>query len=243
MKFISYNPLLFNKLINFYDIYQVSFLLSVPNFINYEVQRVLYLRPIGNTSNYSQEFSEECLQKKDAFANSLIQWYSMVISYLVPSCVLIICYIKILMYMSSKAKRLAHNAYNGRVSVYRKRKVTRTVVFLTLTFIVLWFPVHFLATWYRLDKNFPQSPEIYLLKLAAHTMSYANSTVNPLIYGFSNESFRLSLSHFMRKFMYKKKLSMEIGGRSKRTSAKDESIQLTNMNKTSQVMEPLAGPR
>jgi hypothetical protein len=210
------------------------------------MQRVLYV-PVTNydqttassnntTSSPSRDTTEvyqECVQKKHAFTNSFIQWYSMIISYVLPSCVLIICYIKILMYMSSKAQRLARNfSYNGRsrVSVHRKRKVTRTVIFLTLTFIVLWFPVHFLATWYRLDKNFPMNTQSYFFKLVAHTMTYANPSVNPLIYGFSNESFRLSLSHFMRKCLYKKKLTIEIDTRAshmKRSlSAKEETLRL-----------------
>jgi hypothetical protein len=185
-----------------------------------------------------KEVVEECVQKELAFANSFIQWYSMIISYMLPSCVLIICYIKIIMYMSSKAQRLARTlSYNGRgrVSLHRKRKVTRTVIFLTLTFICLWFPVHFLATWYRLDKNFPKNSHSYLFKLVAHTMTYANSSVNPLIYGFSNESFRLSLAHFMRKCLYKKKLTIEIDGRGSRfkrggASVKEETINLTNFH-------------
>ena len=95
---------------------------------------------------------------------------------------------------------LYFKSYNVRLSLIRQRKVTKTVIFITLTFIVLWFPVHFLATWYRLDANFPEDSHFYLFKQIAHTMSYANSSVNPLIYGFSNESFRLSIANLWRNF-------------------------------------------
>ena len=83
----------------------------------------------------------------------------------------------------------------------RKRRVTKTVILLTLTFIVLWFPVHFLTTWYRLDKNFPQDAGWFILKMIAHTMTYANSSMNPLIYAFSNDSVRHS---FLNMFKVKK---------------------------------------
>lgn len=92
-------------------------------------------------------------------------------------------------------------SHNGRLSMHRKKRVTKIVVVLTLTFMILWFPVHFLATWYRLDKNFPEHFSFYLLKMIAHTMSYANSSVNPIIYAFTNESFRHSITHlFARLF-------------------------------------------
>lgn len=76
----------------------------------------------------------------------------------------------------------------------RKRRVTKTVIILTVTFMLLWFPVHFLATWYRLDSNFPEGFVLYVLKMVALTMAYSNASVNPIIYAFSNESVRITLS-------------------------------------------------
>ena len=71
--------------------------------------------------------------------------------------------------------------------------MTKTVIFLTLTFMINWFPVHFLATWYRLDNDFPQYFSLYVIKLIAHTMSYANSFINPIIYYFANDMYKKSL--------------------------------------------------
>ena len=65
----------------------------------------------------------------------------------------------------------------------------------TLTFIVLWFPIHFLSIWYRLDENFPKVPKTFYSKLIAHTMTYANPTINPLIYAFSNDNFKRTISY------------------------------------------------
>ena len=49
--------------------------------------------------------------------------------------------------------------------------------------------------WYRLDKDFPKGPKMFYSKLAAHTLTFANPSINPLIYAFSNENFKLSLSY------------------------------------------------
>ena len=81
----------------------------------------------------------------------------------------------------------------------KKKRVTKTVIILTLTFIINWLPVHLLGTWYRLDRNFPQHIVFYIIKLIAHTMSYANSTINPIIYGFSNESFKMNITNLLNK--------------------------------------------
>lgn len=79
----------------------------------------------------------------------------------------------------------------------RKRRVTKTVILLTMTFIILWLPVHSIGIWYRLDANFPQHYAIYVLKMIAHTMAYSNASINPIIYAFSNESVRTGLVNLL----------------------------------------------
>jgi hypothetical protein len=43
-----------------------------------------------------------------------------------------------------------------------------------------------LATWYRLDENFPKTFGLYILKIVAHTMLACQSLVSPIAYLFSN---------------------------------------------------------
>ncbi|CAF0735003.1 unnamed protein product [Brachionus calyciflorus] len=196
-------------------IWLISFILSIPNLITYNVQPLVYYLNKNSTNlsnsnefqsifnNSSYEIVEECVQKRDFFLSNVTQWYSTIVSYLIPSFVLVVSYIKILHFMTVKTKNLAlTSTYNSKISVFRKKRVTKIVIFLTLNFIVLWFPVHFLATWYRLDSEFPEHLfSFYYLKMIAHTMSYANSSVNPIIYAFSNESFRHSIIHLFRKLL------------------------------------------
>lgn len=72
--------------------------------------------------------------------------------------------------------------YDRKNSLNKKKKVTKTVMILIFTFILSWFPVHFIATWYKLDENFPEGNVVFVIKLIAHTMSYSISTINPIIY-------------------------------------------------------------
>lgn len=61
--------------------------------------------------------------------------------------------------------------------------MARTVIVLIFTFIILWLPVNVISTWYKLDPNFPKKRIFFILKIVGHTMSYANPTINPIIYG------------------------------------------------------------
>ena len=114
---------------------QVSFVLSIPNFLNYDLQKQNYIKDDSNFSIYYEEL-EECIQKNDIFLNNFTQWYSMIISYCLPSIVLIICYIKILTFMSSKARSL------GKVLVkndkkYKKLSPIKRILLFSTEFLVI----------------------------------------------------------------------------------------------------------
>ena len=70
--------------------------------------------------------------------------------------------------------------------IKRNKIVTVKILTLTFAFIVLWLPVHLMATLYRLDINFPKTIHFYVFKIVAHTMSYSATLVSPTIYIFSN---------------------------------------------------------
>jgi hypothetical protein len=85
-------------------------------------------------------------------------------------------------------------SHNQRLTVNKKKRVTRTVIMLSSVFIIFWFPVHALSIWYQLDVNsFPRNATTYIFKLLAHTLSYSICTINPIIYSFSNETFNRSI--------------------------------------------------
>lgn len=84
----------------------------------------------------------------------------------------------------------------------RKKRVTRMVAIVVLLFAVCWCPIHFVAMWYQFDPNFPKTDSMHYFKLFGHTLSYANSCVNPFVYAFVNDGFRkaiLKRSPFLSK--------------------------------------------
>lgn len=72
----------------------------------------------------------------------------------------------------------------------RRRRTTKLVATVVILFAVLWFPIHFINLWFKIDPNFPRTNIMYLVKIIAHTMSYANSCVNPIVYAFLSNGFR-----------------------------------------------------
>lgn len=79
----------------------------------------------------------------------------------------------------------------------RKKRVTRMVAIVILLFAWCWLPIQFFTLWYKFDPDFPLIPALLKFKIFAHTLSYANSCVNPFVYAFMNEGVRKA---FQKKF-------------------------------------------
>ena len=84
----------------------MSFILSIPNFITYDIESVNYYKEYNATA-FTIEESLECIQNYDGFLVNFTQWYSGVVTYFLPSLVLIYCHIKIVVFMFRNSTRLA----------------------------------------------------------------------------------------------------------------------------------------
>ncbi|KAK3109009.1 hypothetical protein FSP39_021046 [Pinctada imbricata] len=78
--------------------------------------------------------------------------------------------------------------------VRRRRKVTRMVAIVVLLFATFWFPIHIFNIYRIMNPNHPRTLVLYILKIFAHTLSYANSCVNAFVYAFMNDAFRKAFS-------------------------------------------------
>lgn len=72
----------------------------------------------------------------------------------------------------------------------RRKRVTKLVAAVVILFALLWLPIHVLNLWLKLDPYFPRTRITLLMKILAHTLSYANSCVNPFVYAFMSDGFR-----------------------------------------------------
>ena len=72
----------------------------------------------------------------------------------------------------------------------RRKRVTKLVASVVIVFALFWLPIHVLNLWFKLDDNFPRTNVMYIMKIISHTLSYANSCVNPFVYAFLSDGFR-----------------------------------------------------
>ena len=75
----------------------------MPNFITYDIEYLEYYVQYNDTHRMLSS-TLECVQKFNGFLNNLTQWYSALLSYFIPSLVLMICHIKILLYLTRNTK-------------------------------------------------------------------------------------------------------------------------------------------
>lgn len=126
-------------------------------------------------------------------------------TFILPLSAIIICYSFILFHLwsgSNTRKNSRLERENSAVSLKnekaerqsrRKRRVTTMVAIVVFLFGICWFPIHVIAVWIQFDPNFPKTQGMHNFKMFAHTLSYANSCVNPLVYAFVNDGFRKAM--------------------------------------------------
>ncbi|CAH2229172.1 jg21604 [Pararge aegeria aegeria] len=114
-------------------------------------------------------------------------------SYVIPLALISVLYMCML-------SRLWKSAPGGRVSAESRRgkkKVTRMVVVVVVVFAVCWCPIQIIL----LVKALQAYNITYFTvtaQIVSHVLAYMNSCVNPVLYAFLSENFRIAF----RKVMY-----------------------------------------
>ncbi len=76
-------------------------------------------------------------------------------------------------------------------TIKAKRKVTRLVIVIVVVFLVCWLPSHVIWLWTNyFSTSWHHTYAFYYMRIVAHALSYANSTMNPVIYAFLSQNFR-----------------------------------------------------
>uniref|UniRef100_A0A8B9LXN8 KISS1 receptor a n=1 Tax=Astyanax mexicanus TaxID=7994 RepID=A0A8B9LXN8_ASTMX len=122
--------------------------------------------------------------------------YQFIAVYLLPVLTISFCY-------SFMLKRVGHPTVepvdsNHQVHLLSERtisirsKISKMVVVIVLLFTVCWGPIQIFALFQSFYPNFKVNYATYKIKTWANCMSYANSSINPIVYGFMGASFRKS---------------------------------------------------
>ena len=92
-----------------------------------------------------------------------------------------------------QGRRSGFGAYAEAIQTKKRKRVIKMVAVVVALFATFWLPIHVFRLWYKFDPNFPKNQITYYYKIAAHTLSYANSVVNPFVYAILGDGFKKAL--------------------------------------------------
>uniref|UniRef100_A0A3Q2R3F9 G-protein coupled estrogen receptor 1 n=1 Tax=Fundulus heteroclitus TaxID=8078 RepID=A0A3Q2R3F9_FUNHE len=139
------------------------------------------------------------------FANvSQIQWLEVTLGFLLPFCVMGVCYWRI-----ARVLRRSQRDQCSPQQRPRRQRALRMISAAVLVFFVCWLPVNVFISVHLLrgDAGGDALWEVYpLTGHAVRLAAFSNSCLNPLVYGFLGETFRSRLRLLLQKKKHGSKL-------------------------------------
>ncbi|XP_067410855.1 kiSS-1 receptor [Emydura macquarii macquarii] len=135
--------------------------------------------------------------------------YNFLAVYLLPLLTICVCYMAMLYQMGHPTVEPIDNNYQVQQLAERseatRAKISRMVTVIVVLFTICWGPVQFLILLQAFSPSFQRNYYIYKVKIWAHCMSYANSSVNPIVYAFMGANFRKAFKKVF-PFIFKQKV-------------------------------------
>ncbi|XP_053149176.1 kiSS-1 receptor [Hemicordylus capensis] len=121
--------------------------------------------------------------------------YNFLMVYLLPLLTILLCYTAM---VNQMARRPAVGPSDNHAQVQQlaerseamRAKISRMVAIIVTLFAICWGPMQLLLLLQACVPSFQRNYYTYKLKIWAHCMSYANSSVNPIVYAFMGANFR-----------------------------------------------------
>ncbi|KAL4231200.1 Somatostatin receptor type 5 [Mactra antiquata] len=121
---------------------------------------------------------------------------SLVVLFVIPVTLISVNYYKILRkYLSAKTAVMQATSQMRNVNVSNSRrkrdlKILKTLVTLVVLFVVMWTPIFMVLGFIIIDKNTDRREISSASLFWTLTLTYANSGVNPFIYGFTSNTLK-----------------------------------------------------
>ncbi|XP_041364856.1 substance-P receptor-like [Gigantopelta aegis] len=165
-------------------IWSISFALSV------------VLLFVGKTNN--DEGKTKCGEtwpEPSKFWNKAYTLFLMCLTYFTPLLILCVTYSIVGRILSVRAMPGHSDEIRDAAQVKSKRKIVKMLITVVLMFGMCWLPIHLFFLLDAFAPNTVPHEHKEALYWGCHWLSMANSFVNPVIYGFMNDSFRADLKH------------------------------------------------
>ncbi|XP_060685860.1 KISS1 receptor a [Hemiscyllium ocellatum] len=135
--------------------------------------------------------------------------YHFLAVYLLPLLTISLCYSLMLKRVGQPVVEPIDNNYQvqhlSERTVAMRSKISKMVVVIVLLFTICWGPIQLFILFQAFYPNFQANYVTYKIKTWANCMSYANSCINPIVYGFMGASFRKSFKKAF-PFMFSRKV-------------------------------------
>lgn len=146
---------------------------------------------VRHWKNFTEKFCAE------NFVILSVYWHVIIATLVwIPFIVMVLSYTAIFLKLSYYEKQLLKR--ETPISVLHKRKITKMVFIILVTFVVLRLPFTMLIFIREHKLQLSQMNQLdgtfYLLWYTSHYMMFVNAAVNPVIYGLMNKNFRRALS-------------------------------------------------
>ncbi|XP_048690143.1 G-protein coupled receptor 54-like isoform X2 [Caretta caretta] len=141
--------------------------------------------------------------------------YTFLAIYLLPLLTICLCYSVMLKRVGRPiVEPIDHNyqvQHLSERSVATKAKVSKMVVVIVVLFTVCWGPIQLYLLFQGFYDSFQANYETYKIKTWANCMSYANSSINPIVYAFMGDSFRKSFKKAF-PFLFRRRVGTILSG-------------------------------
>ncbi|XP_078100521.1 galanin receptor type 1b [Sander vitreus] len=141
--------------------------------------QILIGYPSGTNSTFCWEHWESRAAKRSYKVAVLL------LGYVLPLLLICCCYARVLFHLHKKMKNVSKKSERS------KRKTAQTVLLVVAAFTVCWMPHHIIAMWVEFGR-FPLTDASFAFRILSHCLAYGNSCVNPVLYAFLSENFRLA---------------------------------------------------
>uniref|UniRef100_A0A3B4YU23 KISS1 receptor a n=1 Tax=Seriola lalandi dorsalis TaxID=1841481 RepID=A0A3B4YU23_SERLL len=135
--------------------------------------------------------------------------YQFIAAYLLPVLTISFCYTLMVKRVGQPTVEPVDNNYQVNLLSERtisiRSKVSKMVVVIVLLFAICWGPIQIFVLFQSFHPNYRANYATYKIKTWANCMSYANSSVNPIVYGFMGASFQKSFKKTF-PFLFKHKV-------------------------------------
>uniref|UniRef100_A0A674D2C5 KISS1 receptor a n=1 Tax=Salmo trutta TaxID=8032 RepID=A0A674D2C5_SALTR len=176
-----------------------SFILSTPIFMYQRIEEGYWYGP----RHYCMERFPSKTQER-AFI-----LYQFIAAYLLPVITISFCYTLMLKRVGQPSVEPVDNNYQVHLlserTITLRSKISKMVVVIVLLFTICWGPIQLFALFQSFYPNYRVNYATYKIKTWANCMSYANSSINPIVYGFMGASFRKSFKKTF-PFLFKHKV-------------------------------------